>query len=178
MAKCDRCKFRGFEHGKSFLDVTYKCEKGKTDLSQVENLEYFEVECDEFKSRYIEFPLTISGIDRPEGKAIREGLIREQGALVKIRPCGKEYGDKTYLGIYLGDADIGLFCSHNTKTGILSIKRSYNPAIFIPELRKIIYGCESWWGIIENESEIKEITDDDIDNVWYVKLLKAASNQP
>ncbi len=48
-----------------------------------------------------------------------------------------------------------------------------NPAIFVPELKKIIYGCESWWGEIESPEDFKEITSDDINNVWYVQLLKA-----
>ena len=51
-----------------------------------------------------------------------------------------------------------------------------NPAIYVPELRKIVFGCESWWGEIQSPDEIKDITDDDISNVWYVKLVKAMEN--
>jgi hypothetical protein len=47
-----------------------------------------------------------------------------------------------------------------------------NPAIYVPELRKIIFGCGSWWSEIESPDEIKDITDDDIENCWYVRLAK------
>jgi len=46
-------------------------------------------------------------------------------------------------------------------------------AIFVPELGEIIYGYASWWGHINSVDEIKDISDDDIDNVWYVQMLKA-----
>mgnify|MGYP000282015848 FL=1 len=35
------------------------------------------------------------------------------------------------------------------------------------------FGAESWWSIIENPEELKDITDDDINSQWYVKALKA-----
>lgn len=41
------------------------------------------------------------------------------------------------------------------------------------DLQRIIFGAESWWGIIESLEELKDITDDDINNIWYVKALKA-----
>jgi hypothetical protein len=91
-----------------------------------------------------------------------------------VRPCNEKYGNKTYLGIFLGEADIGLFISHYPDTKELSITRHYNPAIFVPELKEIIYGSGSWWGKINSEEELKEISDDDIDNVWYVKMLKGS----
>lgn len=101
-------------------------------------------------------------------------IINQQncGTLVKVRPCGNEYEKKTYLGILLGD--IALNISHSIdEKGIVTFERGrYNPAIFIPETRTIVYGCESWWGEIESEDELKQITDDDIENVWYVKMLK------
>ena len=48
-----------------------------------------------------------------------------------------------------------------------------NPAIYVFDLQRIIFGAESWWSIIENQEELKDITDDDINNQWYVKALKA-----
>lgn len=95
------------------------------------------------------------------------------GTPVKIRPCGEEYGDKTYFGILLGDVPLSLHASIDPE-GTINVSRSmYNPAIFVPELKDIIYGCGSWWGEIENEEELdKLITDDVIENVWYVKMLK------
>jgi hypothetical protein len=54
---------------------------------------------------------------------------------------------------------------------------SYNPAIFVPELNKVIFGYESWWSEITTEEELNNvITDHTIENVWYVKLLKSMLN--
>ena len=115
------------------------------------------------------YPMEISGIDRNELKNIN---CKQTGMLVKIRPCADEYGDKTYLGIYIGDIPVELVMGLHTKSNILSVTGMGNPAVFVPELKKVIFGYESWWGEIKSEEELKEITNDDIDNVWYVKALK------
>ncbi|MFA6972520.1 MAG: hypothetical protein WC208_14145 [Gallionella sp.] len=95
------------------------------------------------------------------------------GTPVKIRPCGAEYKNKTYFGILLGDMALQIHHSIDAKGNMTASHSFYNPAIFVPELKKIIYGCESWWGEIEKEEDLKEIiSDDTIGNVWYVKLLK------
>lgn len=45
--------------------------------------------CEKYKSRYIEYPITVSKINQK----LREYWKDEDcGTLVKIRPCGKEYG--------------------------------------------------------------------------------------
>lgn len=62
--------------------------------------------------------------------------------------------------------------SHNPDTKELSVSFDNNPAIFVFDLNKIIYGCESFWGIIETETDLKQITDQDIDSIWYVKALR------
>lgn len=126
--------------------------------------------CEAFKSRYIEYPLTINGIESK--KLDYKGFFHQQGTLVKVRPCGEEYGKKTYLGFYLGDLPLAITHSFNEKSGILNASTLDNPAIFVPELGKIIWGYASWWREIENENDIKEITDDDISHVWYVRLVR------
>ena len=98
---------------------------------------------------------------------------RTAGRPVRVRPCAKEYEDKTFFGIFIGDVPLSV--SHKIDNqGVVTATRSmYNPAIFVPELNKIIYGIESWWGEINSEDELnKLITDELINNVWYVKLLK------
>lgn len=130
--------------------------------------------CEKYKSRYIEYPITVSKTNQK----MREYWKDEDcGQLVKIRPCGKEYGDKTYLGFLLGNLPFTLYITHDPETLELSCSTTGNPAIFIPELRKIIFGMESWWSRIENEEELKDITDDDIENVWYVKMLKGTGGK-
>lgn len=115
-------------------------------------------------------------IAHPENKALQPGWMTKQGCMVKIRPCGAEYKDKTYLGFYIGDVAMGSSVTIKDKKIQLSFA-GHNPAIFVPELRKVIYGCESWWGEIKNESELKDITDNDINNVWYVQALKAMAKE-
>jgi len=93
---------------------------------------------------------------------------------VSIRPCAKEYGNKTYLGFYLGSFCLYLLPYHEGED-TLTIMGSNNPAIYVPEFDKIIWGGESWWGAIKSEETLREITDGDINNVWYVRALKAMS---
>lgn len=125
--------------------------------------------CELFKSRYIEFPINVTEIE----DKFQEWLnYSRKLCLVKVRPCAKEYNNKTYVGILLGDLPISLHISYDEKSGKLSVSPHQNPAIFVPDIGKIIFGCESWWSKINDMDEVKDITDEDIDNVWYVKLLK------
>ncbi len=128
--------------------------------------------CDDFKNQWLDYPFVCNDIKTDEID-YNKCLFHKIGALVKIRPCGDEYKNKTYLGFYLGDLPTQIVSSLNSKTSVLKISTMTNPAIFVPELKKIVFGYESWWGEIKDEKELKEITSDDIDNVWYVKLLKA-----
>jgi len=100
------------------------------------------------------------------------------GTPVKVRPCKKDCENKTYFGILLGDLALSM-SSRITSDFKLEVSPAfYNPAIFVPELNDIIYGCESWWGRIESEEELSElITDDVIKNVWYMKMLKNFSGK-
>ena len=87
--------------------------------------------------------------------------------------CAKEYNEKTYIGIYIGDLPIQILTSYKESTGQLINSTMNNPAIFVPELKKIIYGCESWWKTIRSVDEFSKISNEDIDNTWYVKLLQS-----
>lgn len=112
----------------------------------------------------------IKEIAHPTNKAL-EKCYRKTGTLVKIRPCDEKYENKTYLGFLIGDIALG------SSIKILEDKiqlnwSGHNPAIFVPEIGEVVYGCESWWSEIKSEKELKEITDSDIENTWYVKLLK------
>ena len=101
------------------------------------------------------------------------------GQLVKIRPCADEYKDKTYLGLFLGDVTLCPIISYNREEKILDVTNGMsNPAIFVFELKKVIYGCGSWWGAIKSEEELDNlITDESIANLWYVKILKELSKK-
>ncbi|GHT90503.1 hypothetical protein FACS1894137_19820 [Spirochaetia bacterium] len=104
----------------------------------------------------------------PENPHLKQGKVE----LVRIRPCGEKYGNKTYLGILIGDMACGT--SSVIKDSKIKISwTGYNPAIFVPDLNKIIFGFESWWSEIENPDDFKEISNGDIENTWYVKLLNS-----
>lgn len=166
MARCRYCyRFMGENHNENYC-VVNGYENDKTKIVTEKDCE----ECSLFDSKYIEYPLTINGI---ENNAIdTSGLGHECGCLCEIRPCGEEYQGKSYIGIYLGELPISIHTSFDRRTGILSNQTMNNPAIFVPELKKIIYGCESWWREIHSVKDFKGISQEDIDNTWYVKLLK------
>lgn len=122
----------------------------------------------------LKFPLTIDGVELPQGGGYKPGKTGEEstGQYVSIRPCGEEYGNKTYLGIYLGEIAIEFSVARMKDTNKLRFVPHYNPAIWVPDLNKIIFGCESWWGTIESPDQLHKITNEDINNVWYVQALK------
>lgn len=112
----------------------------------------------------------------PSNKAIERDYMHREPHLVKIRPCAEQYDNKTFLGLYLGE--IALSVSIGIEENKIHCNfASHNPAIYIPEIGKIIYGCESWWGAIKNPEELKNISDKDIQNVWYVKAMAATLEQ-
>ena len=123
----------------------------------------------------IEFPITVNRITFDKGETLHQaGLTAKCGDMVAVMPCDKEYGGKTFLGVYLGDIALSCGAAFDKATGELVVSHCmYNPAIFIPERNAIVYGCGSFWNEIENESQLRQITDADIQDVWYVRALKA-----
>jgi len=123
----------------------------------------------------IKFPIEVKDIkgyfERP-----KKGFMSsaEMGALVRIRPCGEEYKDRTFLGIYIGDLPIDIVYEVEKEDGTLHVRTYNNCAFYVFELKKLIFGCESWWAELKDDADIdRMITDADIDNVPYVKVLKA-----
>lgn len=127
--------------------------------------------CDRYKSRYIEYPISVNKIENH--KITTEGLGHKCGALCVIKPCDEKCHGKSYIGIYIGDLPTNIITSFDEEQGILTNRTMNNPAIFVPELKKIVYGCESWWKEIESPDDFKEITTEDVENQWYMKLLKS-----
>lgn len=107
---------------------------------------------------------------------ISDGSYNKPGTFVSVRPCNPEYKDKTYLGLYIGEIALGFSVQREKledETEALTIERTmYNPSIFVFALNKVIFGIESWWGVIRSEDDLREISDADINDVWYVKALK------
>jgi len=129
----------------------------------------------------IQFPITVTEIDfQTEPPISAKGFFTsgKPGMTVAVRSCKKEHGDKTRLGILIGFVPIHMGARFEAEDGKKDVGRlvftntGSNPAIFIPELNEVVLGCESWWGEIKNEKELKEITNEDINNVWYVRAMK------
>lgn len=168
--KEERCKFCHRFMGKSHNESHCVVEGWENDKVKIVTAEYCN-QCDQFKSKFIEYPLTINGIKNK--KIDTTGLGHKCGCLCEIHPCGEEYIEKSYLGIYLGDLPIMIASSYSEESGTLTNTAVSNPAIFVPELKKIIYGCESWWREIQTIEDFKGISEEDINNTWYVQLLKS-----
>lgn len=127
-----------------------------------------------FDSRYIETPLSIlNGICLHELEYSKRGLHQKEdiGKFVKCMVCADK---KTYLGIYLGEFPQSISLSYNRDDQTMDIQPSfYNPAMWVMQLNRIVWGSESYWGIIEKPEDLKNITTEDVNSIWYVKLLKA-----
>lgn len=102
---------------------------------------------------------------------------KDIGKPVRVRPCDEKYQGKTFLGIFLGELPIPMHVSYDKDEQMLSISNMYNPAIFVPEINEVVFGYESWWSLINSSEDIEDITNDDISNVWYVKMLNNLDKQ-
>lgn len=174
----NRCRFKWFKDNGSTTEMGYICRCQEHPRRNESDKHYPSPditpeeckECPLFRTRYIEYPIEVTEIIDDYSKVMNnKWKTKNMGQLVKVRYCKD---DKTYLGIHLGDGMTGNHISHDSNTNILTVYPDTNPAIFVPSLKKIIYGYESWWGIIKSEEDLKEISDEDLNNVWYVKLLK------
>jgi hypothetical protein len=130
-------------------------------------------ECDgkgEVPRRY---PIIVQRLSfRADTRVLQPNLFGRSG-WVAVRPCSDDAEGKTFLGYLLGDlaqsASVSL-----TRDGTLNIGfGAHNPAMFVPDLGRVVMGYESWWSQIKTEADLRQITDADITNVWYVKALAA-----
>lgn len=159
MSRCARCRNHHYDVGQK---RKFFCRLGHQDnFSMQED----KGECQDFKSRYLEFPLTVQGIE------VRECLppMREVGKLVRVRLCDD---DKTYLGVYLGELARAPMAYTRSDSQNLIVSLYQNPALFVPALSRIVWGDESWWSIIESEDDLRNISNDNIASQWYVRLAK------
>jgi hypothetical protein len=102
------------------------------------------------------------------------------GTPVSVRPVTPVYGGKTYLGLYLGEIPALTGITLEDTTNTIFIHNGGNPAIYVPILRKIIMGYESWWGVIDDPAHPRQITEQDLE-AWGAtlrSLLKVAEEKP
>lgn len=127
--------------------------------------------CEKYASKYIQFPVTVAGI---KTRNCEPQYAFKQGTLVTIRPANDE---ATYMGVYLGDLPMMLTTSLNETSHILTVSAVPNPAFWVFGLERIVFGAESWWQKVKTPDDLKAITDADIQNQFYVKLLKDMENK-
>lgn len=138
---------------------------GPIDVSECEG-------CKDFVSQYIDLPLEVDDI-LIDDIEYRRPHDREHGTLVRVRPCDERYGGKTYLGILVADAPMQLSVSYDRDEKTLSVHPSMlNPMMVLPDTGDIVWGCESWWSAIEDPSELRDVTDEEIEGTWYMRLLR------
>lgn len=127
-------------------------------------------------AKMLDEPISVSGFSSKGTPALREKMLFGGGCgdMVAIRPVGDEFEDRTHLGVIIGEIARGVTVGRRKSDDVLVYDMGWhNPAIFVPDLNRVIFGSASWWGRIRDESHLREITDGDIENVWYVRALKA-----
>lgn len=120
----------------------------------------------------IEYPVPISAVDVEISMASRN---LKPGTPVAVRLAGSD--DRTYFGIYLAEMPVSfadaVAIGLHVATHLLRVSSSSNPAMFVPDLGRVVWGLESWWTKIESEAHLRAITDDEISKALYVQLIKS-----
>jgi len=118
------------------------------------------------------FPVEVADVHVFDAKGFSERT--QVGSLVRVRPCDKASGDKTYLGIFLGSMILEPDVFYRDKSHKLEVMMHRNPAMFVPELKRIVWGCVSWWSPVETPEDMERmITDESIAKQPCVIALKA-----
>lgn len=129
------------------------------------------------------YPLTVSNITANENSysyMLRGSLscYGNVGKWVSIRPVTDNPDGKTYLGLLLGSFATGVSAQYYKETQELVLSQAHhNPAIFVFELNRVVFGNDSWWAIIKDADQLRQITDQDINSVWYVRALGELGSQ-
>lgn len=123
----------------------------------------------------IDEPFTVGGFASRETPAWRPKLLfgGSCGDMVAVRPVGDEHGGRTFLGVLIGEIAQGVSMGHRKADDFLVYDMAgHNPAIFVPDLSTVVFGNASWWGRIRSADDLRQISDADIENVWYVRALR------
>lgn len=116
------------------------------------------------------FPIDVHGITWSDVGVLVAG--RRGATWVAVRPCGE--GEKrTHLGFLLGDLATSASARYDRASGVLAVSLGmHNPAMWVPDLGRVVFGYESWWGPLKGPEDLRQITDADIQDVWYVRALR------
>lgn len=122
--------------------------------------------CPFFEDTRIRYPLTVRGIDIEEfdGEAMRGRDAPGTVVLVSFME-----GDEKMLcmGILVGNLPLASVVSYDKEDGKLSVRPLTNPAIFVPSVGRIVWGCESWWHVTTIEDLEKAIDDE-----WQLDIAR------
>jgi len=125
-------------------------------------------------------PREIMGIEfESEPRPFKRSWCQKEGTgttWVSVRPCAGPNTGSTLLGVLIGEVAIGARSRIVPETSTLHVSLSFhNPLIFIPKTGQVVLGAESWWGEIESPEALREITNEDIDGLWYMQAMKSLS---
>lgn len=107
--------------------------------------------CPFFKDTQIRYPLTITGIDVKGFGEDGPSLTRPNTLVLVSFIEGED--KRLCMGILVGDLPLVPLVSHSEDSGRLTVNAMRNPAIFVPAVGRIVWGCESWW----HEATLEEI---------------------
>lgn len=126
------------------------------------------------------FPLEVSEIDFRVSFPLGGRPLSDNakvGDMVSVKPVSGEGKEETFLGMMVGFADYKPTAIYNKATKKITFAMTGgNPAMYVFKLKRVVYGFESFWKKIESDDQLRDITDKDIQNTWYVKALKAMEN--
>lgn len=117
----------------------------------------------------IPLPCEVHSINVGFEAGLNQEDIIPTGSWVAVRVAGQP---ATYLGILLGRLPAEGMATYHVEKKALKLLVVRNPAMYVPDLKRVVWGMESWWRPIRKPEELKQITDKDIENVWYVRALK------
>lgn len=117
-------------------------------------------------------PIDVHGITAGDDEPYSEGYGRQRcGTWVRVRPAGAEV---TYLGVMLGKIATATSAEYHPESGVLHVRQStHNPAIYVPDLGRVVFGEGSFWSVIESPAEIRAIGDKAVGGVFYVRALRS-----
>ena len=121
------------------------------------------------------YPIEVGAIAQRSGDGYQSD--RMTGKFVAVRPCG-EGKEKTHLGVCIGRIAMFPVVTYDRAATVLHVGfGGYNPAIWVPDLGRLVLGAESWWSVLKKPEDLRQIADADIEGVWYVKVLRALEQE-
>ncbi len=128
------------------------------------------VKCDDYRSLFINYPITVNGItvDRTNSKQLDVG----RPALIKLGMVNG-FDDNLHLAIYLGQLPISIVSAYTPATCMLANRLMLNPCLLVPLYGRLFYGMNAGWSFATTESLPTVYADDKTlpEYTWAVDWL-------